>query len=97
MLCVQECEDPYNEPVTSPSQYKVSLSELLQQNQLPLPQYELVSTKGPPHKREFTVKCTINGPNALEQFGYGSTKKLAESDAASKMLSHLYNEQQVSH
>lgn len=75
--------------MASPSQYKVALNELLQKDQFPLAQYDLVSTKGPAHKRDFTVKCTISVHKTIERDGHGPTIKLAESDAALNMLSYL--------
>ncbi len=76
--------------MSSPLQFKVTLSELVQREHLPLPQYEEVSVKGPAHKREFTIKCSIsNGETTYERFGRGHSKKLAESDAAANMLSFI--------
>ncbi len=90
-VCVQrEYDDVYSEPVASPTRFKVTLGELLQADHHPTPQYTVSSERGPPHRKEFTVKCTIVlGQKQVEQVGEGSTKKIAESNAAKNMLTFL--------
>ncbi len=66
------------------------LGELLQGDHHSPPQYTVLSERGPPHRKEFTVTCTIIlGQEKVESVGEGSTKKIAESNAAKNMLTFL--------
>lgn len=64
---------------------------MLQRDGLAHPEYKLVSETGPAHKRQFTVKCCVHLSQdcPLEQEGSGSSKKLAEAEAAKNMIAFL--------
>lgn len=64
---------------------KTTLQEILQENRLPLPSYEVVDQRGEPHKRIFTVRCSVEclpEPVTAE----GRSKRVAEQAAAKKAL-----------
>lgn len=64
---------------------KTRLQELLQADSRPLPQYEILSESGPPHRREFVVRCTLSdSPDTAEASGI--SRRSAEQQAAEKML-----------
>ncbi len=66
------------------------LGEVLQGHHHSPPQYTVLSERGPPHRKEFTVTCTIIlRQEQVERVGEGSTKKIAESNAAKNMLTFL--------
>jgi ribonuclease-3 len=52
-----------------------------------VPEYELISTEGPPHKRTFTVGVIINGERY--ESGTAKSKKQAEQIAADQTLKKL--------
>lgn len=70
--------------------YKTMLQELLQSRQQPTPQYNVIETSGPPHRRRFRVEVVWNGGRAE---GEGRSIKAAEMDAARHALA-LLNAQQ---
>ena len=51
------------------------------------PEYNLVTTEGPPHNRTFTVQVQINGK--LYEEGTAKSKKQAEQNAAQKTLKKI--------
>ncbi len=64
---------------------KTILQEILQSRKIPLPIYRVIDEAGEPHKRDFTVSCTI------EKLGHyitakGKSKRIAEQSAASMIL-----------
>ncbi len=67
---------------------KTRLQEWLQARQRPLPAYELLSESGEEHARTFHVRCQLAEP-ALEAEGSGSSRRAAEQEAASAILSQL--------
>lgn len=67
---------------------KTRLQEQLQAAGRPLPSYELVAADGPPHRQSFRVECRLGDDGAHAQ-GTGASRKLAEQDAAEKMLGQL--------
>ena len=67
--------------------YKSQLQELLQARQQAAPVYRLVEAVGPAHERWFTVEVSI--ANTVLGRGSGSSKKMAESDAAYVALQRL--------
>jgi ribonuclease III len=73
---------------------KTRLQEWLQANGWPLPQYELVATEGEDHARIFDVSCVVAEPIAITAPGRGSSRRLAEQDAAEAALSRLLESQQ---
>ena len=60
--------------------YKSALQEQLQSRDLPLPEYRLVGTVGPDHRKLFQVEVIVRGETLAE--GTGSSKKEAEQEAA---------------
>ena len=67
---------------------KTRLQEWLQGRQRPLPSYELVSESGEEHARTFHVRCLLSEP-ALEAEGSGGSRRAAEQDAATAVLTQL--------
>lgn len=63
--------------------YKSSLQEYLQAQHLGLAAYRIVSEDGPEHRKTFAVEVSASGCAAV---GRGSTKKLAEQEAARRCL-----------
>lgn len=70
--------------------YKTALQELLQERKQAAPCYEVVSQRGPEHRKIFTVRALIDGRNMAE--GEGPTKKAAEQAAARIALGELNGE-----
>lgn len=73
-----------------PIDAKTALQEWTQARRLGLPLYKLVKRSGPDHAPEFTISVTVpNGSGngkALEAIGVGSSKRLAEKNAAKNLL-----------
>jgi ribonuclease-3 len=67
--------------------YKSALQELLQAREQPLPEYRLVGTMGPDHRKLFQVEVVVNGEALAESTG--PSKKEAEQDAARAALDKL--------
>ncbi len=70
---------------------KTQLQELLQSQGNCPPSYEVVSTSGQPHQREFTVHCRFDTPESITD-GRGASRKAAEQEAASKALEKIRKE-----
>ncbi|MCR5346586.1 MAG: ribonuclease III [Fretibacterium sp.] len=68
---------------------KSKLQIWLQARELPLPRYELAGVKGPSHAPVFEARVRANG---FERTATGSTRKGAESAAASLLLEFLRKE-----
>ena len=68
---------------------KTMLQERLQATRQPAPQYTVIETLGPPHKRMFHVELKWNGGAAR---GEGPTIKAAEAAAAQAALNQMKNE-----
>jgi ribonuclease-3 len=67
---------------------KTTLQEILQERRLPLPSYEVIAEEGEPHKRLFTVRCSIDClPEAVT--AQGRSKRSAEQAAAKKALQSI--------
>jgi len=66
--------------------HKTLFQEILQAAKQPAPQYIVVETLGPPHKRIFHVEVRWNGGKVL---GTGRTIKAAESAAAGLALEQM--------
>ncbi|MBE1161164.1 ribonuclease III [Dyella acidiphila] len=73
---------------------KTKLQEWLQASGWPLPQYELVATEGEDHARIFGVNCVVTEPAAITTSGRGSSRRLAEQDAAEAALNLLREAQE---
>ncbi len=67
--------------------YKSSLQELLQARDLPLPEYRLVGTLGPDHRKQFQVEVVVSGEALAEAIG--ASKKEAEQEAARLAMEKL--------
>ena len=67
--------------------YKSALQEDLQSHDGPLPEYRLVGTVGPDHRKQFLVEVVVLG-EALAQAS-GPSKKEAEQEAARLALDRL--------
>jgi ribonuclease-3 len=67
--------------------HKSALQELLQSKEQPLPEYRLVGTLGPDHRKLFQVEVVVDGePLATAS---GTSKKEAEQEAARLAISKL--------
>ena len=69
---------------------KQALQERLAAAGLPPPVYEPVGREGPDHAPRFTVKVTVEGLG--EAVGQGGSKRLAEEEAAARLLARLEGE-----
>ena len=67
--------------------YKSALQELLQARDLPLPDYRLVGTQGPDHRKLFEIEVGVRGEPLATAIG--ASKKEAEQDAAKAALEKL--------
>ena len=54
-----------------------------------LPIYKLLESKGPNHKPTFKIQVKIR--NSKPEFGIGTSKKIAEQNAANKLISKINN------
>ncbi len=70
-----------------PRDPKTSLQEWAQGRGLPLPSYRETDRRGPPHSPEFTVEVKVQG--LTPSLGKGRSKRLAEQDAAKRLLTEL--------
>ena len=75
--------------------YKVHLQEYCQKRNLGIPGYSVLGTTGPPHQLVFEIRCQVY--RSFEELvgeglGVGSTKKVAEIEAAKKVYEFLTNE-----
>jgi len=71
---------------------KTRLQELLQGKRRELPQYRVVATRGAAHKQTFEVECRVDTPGGGEPkqaTGSGSSRRIAEQQAAGRMLELL--------
>jgi ribonuclease-3 len=67
--------------------YKSALQELLQASDLPLPEYRLVGSQGPDHRKLFEIQVVVRGEPLAS--ATGASKKEAEQDAARAALEKL--------
>lgn len=67
---------------------KTQLQEIMQAEALPLPEYEVMKITGEAHQQTFHVQCRIASLAQTYQ-GSGTSKRLAEQEAAAKVLSVL--------
>ena len=70
---------------------KSNLQEYLQKQHLPLPIYSLERIAGLQHEQTFYVRCEVK-TKKLSSLGVGSSKKLAEQNAASLMIALMQQE-----
>ena len=78
----------WNEYIENTQETKIDSKTMLQEFSLKkykvLPKYTLLKTKGPKHKPVFHVQVKIKSSKSID--GVGSSKKLAEQDAATSLL-----------
>jgi ribonuclease-3 len=67
---------------------KTSLQELLQGRRQKLPAYRVIGTAGAAHKQVFEVECVADGLG-LRATGSGSSRRLAEQQAAANLLKQI--------
>ena len=67
--------------------YKSALQELLQSRDLPLPDYRLVGSVGPDHRKQFEIEVSVRGDSLAS--ATGASKKEAEQEAARSALEKL--------
>lgn len=66
---------------------KTRLQEYLQGFRLPLPVYDVIATEGEAHQQTFTVRCMVQGYDAVT--ATGNSRRKAEQDAASIVLEKI--------
>lgn len=67
---------------------KTELQEWLQARRLPVPSYSIRATRGQAHAQTFEVECAVPALNLTEP-GEGRSRRVAEQDAARRMLDTL--------
>jgi ribonuclease III len=67
---------------------KTELQEWLQARKLPVPAYRIVATRGQAHAQTFDVECAVP-PLGLTEQGEGKSRRVAEQEAARRMLAVL--------
>jgi len=67
---------------------KTELQEWLQARKLPVPAYRIVATRGQAHAQTFDVECAVAALGLTEN-GEGKSRRVAEQDAARRMLAAL--------
>jgi len=67
---------------------KTELQEWLQARRLPVPGYRISATRGQAHAQTFEVECEVP-PLNLKHTGEGRSRRLAEQEAARRMLESL--------
>lgn len=99
-ILVPELERMEREGGTLPmTDFKSALQETLQGLGMAQPVYVLVQEAGPEHNKTFTVEVRLNAKNGEGQAEFvgraqGSTKKMAEQDAARQLLAYLASRRQ---
>ena len=71
--------------------FKTQLQELMQAQGHPLPIYEVVEVSGEAHNQLFTIACMLESQGASET-DKGRSKRIAEQQAAEKMMAKLQQE-----
>lgn len=67
---------------------KTELQEWLQARRLPVPTYRISATRGQAHAQTFEVECVVPALNLTES-GEGRSRRVAEQEAARRMLDGL--------
>jgi ribonuclease-3 len=86
VFLLQELRGSSLEPFAR-ADYKSAFQEYLQSRRLPAARYHLVESRGPEHRKSFTVELWV-GEQCLAR-GDGASKKAAEQQAARQALAHL--------
>jgi ribonuclease-3 len=76
------------DPAKPAKDAKTLLQEHLQARQRKLPAYRVVATKGAAHSQTFEVECVVEDMK-LSASGTGSTRRIAEQNAAGKILKQI--------
>jgi ribonuclease-3 len=76
------------DPAKPTKDAKTMLQEYLQGRQLKLPSYRVVATEGAAHRQTFEVECVVVELK-LAATGTGSTRRIAEQNAAAKILKQV--------
>lgn len=69
---------------------KTRLQEWLQGRRYALPEYGLLSEKGPPHLKQFKVQCSVTGTE-INVAGEGGSRQKAEQAAAAAALEAIFD------
>ncbi len=64
---------------------KTELQEWLQARKLPVPSYRIVATRGQAHAQTFELECAVPSLG-LAEHGEGKSRRIAEQEAARRML-----------
>lgn len=72
---------------------KTELQEWLQARRLPVPTYRISATRGQAHAQTFEVECVVPALSLVEQ-GVGRSRRVAEQEAARRMLGALKSSDQ---
>jgi ribonuclease-3 len=64
---------------------KTRLQEWLQGHGYSLPEYSVISDKGPPHQKQFVVECVAEAAG-IKVTGKGASRQKAQQDAAAAAL-----------
>jgi ribonuclease III len=83
-----KCEFDKVDPAKPAKDPKTLLQEHLQARQRKLPAYRVVATKGAAHSQTFEVECVVEELK-LTASGSGSTRRIAEQNAAGKILKQI--------
>lgn len=67
---------------------KTELQEWLQARKLPVPVYRIVATRGQAHAQTFELECVV-ASLGLTEHGEGKSRRVAEQEAARRMLAVL--------
>ena len=67
---------------------KTELQEWLQARRMPVPSYRITGTQGQAHEQTFEVECAVPVLK-LTQSGQGRSRRMAEQDAAARLLDTL--------
>ncbi|HKZ52754.1 MAG TPA: ribonuclease III [Candidatus Acidoferrales bacterium] len=86
VFLLQELRESSLEPFAR-ADYKSAFQEYLQSRRLPAARYHLVESRGPEHRKSFTVELWV-GEQCLAR-GEGASKKAAEQQAARQALAQL--------
>jgi ribonuclease-3 len=76
------------DPAKPAKDAKTLLQEHLQARQRKLPAYRVTATKGAAHSQTFEVECVVEDMK-LAASGTGSTRRIAEQNAAGKILKQI--------
>ncbi len=79
-------DDAMSGQARPPKDAKTALQEWAQGRGHPLPDYLVASREGPPHSPVFVITVTVNGRTGT---GTAGTKRAAEQDAATDLLTRL--------